>query len=126
VEGRVFESRCRVGRGALNDTGRLYCLSCAAGIAPFPGAATGIGGRIRDGHATGTGSLIVGSTAGYCVGNLNLPGYELPWEDASMDYPPNLAPPKKIIIDGSNGCSAYGNSALAACLGSWCGRDASD
>ena len=25
------------------------------GIAPFPGAATGIGGRIRDGHATGTG-----------------------------------------------------------------------
>lgn len=79
------------------------------GIAPFPGAATGIGGRIRDGHATGTGSLIVASTAGYCVGNLNLPGYDLPWEDKDFQYPTNLASPQRIIIEGSNGCSAYGN-----------------
>ena len=79
------------------------------GIAPFPGAATGIGGRIRDGHATGTGSLIVASTAGYCIGNLNLPGYDLPWEDKSLEYPSNLASPARIITEGSNGCSAYGN-----------------
>ena len=79
------------------------------GIAPFPGAATGIGGRIRDGHATGTGSLIVASTAGYCVGNLNLPDYDLPWEDKDFQYPTNLASPQRIIIEGSNGCSAYGN-----------------
>lgn len=43
------------------------------GVAPFPGAATGIGGRLRDGHATGTGSLVLGGTAGYCVGNLQVP-----------------------------------------------------
>jgi phosphoribosylformylglycinamidine (FGAM) synthase-like enzyme len=29
-----------------------------SGVAPFPGAETGTGGRIRDGHATGTGSLV--------------------------------------------------------------------
>ena len=44
------------------------------GVAPFPGATTGTGGRIRDVQATGTGSNVVAGTAGYCFGNLNLPG----------------------------------------------------
>ncbi len=35
--------------------------------------------------------------------------YELPWEDKSFEYPPNLAPPKQILIDASNGASDYGN-----------------
>ncbi len=51
------------------------------GVAPFPGAETGTGGRIRDTHATGKGSLVLAATVGYCVGNLNIPGYKLPWED---------------------------------------------
>ena len=58
---------------------------------------------------TGTGSLVVAGTAGYCVGNLNVPGYKLPWEDASFEYPANLASPLQIIIDASNGASDYGN-----------------
>lgn len=53
-----------------------------SGVAPFPGAETGTGGRIRDTHATGRGSLVLGATVGYCVGNLQIPGYELPWEDS--------------------------------------------
>ena len=44
------------------------------GVAPFPGATTGTGGRIRDVQATGTGSNVVAGTAGYCFGNLNIPG----------------------------------------------------
>ena len=47
------------------------------GIAPFPGASTGTGGRIRDNQAVGRGGLVVAATAGYCVGNLNIPGYKL-------------------------------------------------
>jgi phosphoribosylformylglycinamidine (FGAM) synthase-like enzyme len=35
--------------------------------------------------------------------------YELPWEDKSFEYPPNLAPPNQILIDASNGASDYGN-----------------
>ena len=35
--------------------------------------------------------------------------YELPWEDESFEYPPNLAPPQQILIDASNGASDYGN-----------------
>jgi phosphoribosylformylglycinamidine synthase len=80
-----------------------------SGVAPFPGAETGTGGRIRDVHAAGRGALVVAGTAAYCVGNLHIPGYELPWEDPSFAYPGNLAPPLQIEIEASNGASDYGN-----------------
>jgi phosphoribosylformylglycinamidine synthase len=80
-----------------------------SGVAPLPGAETGTGGRIRDGHAVGQGGLVVAGTAGYCTGNLNIPGYPIPGEDASLVYPGNLAPPLRIIIEMSNGASDYGN-----------------
>lgn len=100
-----------------------------SGVAPFPGAETGSGGRIRDGHATGSGSLIIAGTAGYAVGNLAIPGHKLEWEwpEASPSstssssssssssstlveqYPSNLAKPLQIIVEASSGCSDYGN-----------------
>lgn len=80
-----------------------------SGVAPFPGAETGTGGRIRDVQATGRGGLVVAGTAAYCVGNLRIPGYELPWEDRSFVYPSNLASPLAIEIEASNGASDYGN-----------------
>jgi phosphoribosylformylglycinamidine synthase len=80
-----------------------------SGVAPFPGAETGTGGRIRDTHATGRGSLVVAGTAAYCVGNLQIPGYPLPWEDPEFRYPDNLASPLEIEIEASNGASDYGN-----------------
>jgi phosphoribosylformylglycinamidine synthase len=80
-----------------------------SGVAPFPGAETGTGGRIRDVHATGCGSLVVAGTAAYCVGNLRIPGYELPWEPSDFQYPANLATPLQIEIEASNGASDYGN-----------------
>ncbi|MGD8277297.1 MAG: AIR synthase-related protein, partial [Gemmatimonadota bacterium] len=80
-----------------------------SGVAPFPGAETGTGGRIRDVHATGRGSLVVAGTAGYCVGQLRIPGYALPWEDERLRYPSNLATPLEIEIEASNGASDYGN-----------------
>ncbi|MBZ0157286.1 MAG: phosphoribosylformylglycinamidine synthase [Alphaproteobacteria bacterium] len=80
-----------------------------SGVAPFPGAETGTGGRLRDVHATGRGSLFVAGTAAYCVGNLQIPGYPLPWEHGSFLYPGNLASPLQIEIEASNGASDYGN-----------------
>lgn len=73
------------------------------------GAETGAGGRIRDTHATGTGSIMGASTAGYCVGNLLLDKFTQSWEDPSAVYPANLASPLQILIDASNGASDYGN-----------------
>ena len=97
------------------ETRTRHCLLTAethnfpTGIAPYPGAETGTGGRIRDTHATGSGSLVAAGTTGYAVGNLKLPGYPLPWEDASLQYPTNLAAPRVIEISASNGASDYGN-----------------
>lgn len=79
------------------------------GVAPFPGAETGTGGRIRDIEAVGRGGLVIAGTAAYCVGNLLIPDYELPWEDKSFQYPGNLASPLEIEIQASNGASDYGN-----------------
>jgi len=79
------------------------------GVAPFPGAETGTGGRIRDVQAVGRGGLVVAGTAAYCVGNLRIPDYVQPWEDTGFQYPPNLATPLQIEIEASNGASDYGN-----------------
>jgi phosphoribosylformylglycinamidine synthase len=79
------------------------------GIAPFPGAETGTGGRLRDTHAAGRGSLPLAGTNGYSVGQLRIPGYYLPWEDSSLTYPSNMARPLQIILEASSGASDYAN-----------------
>ncbi len=78
------------------------------GVAPFPGAETGTGGRIRDVQGTGKGGFVVAGTTGYCVANLHIPGYTLPWENA-YQCPENLASALEIEIEASNGASDYGN-----------------
>jgi phosphoribosylformylglycinamidine synthase len=78
------------------------------GVAPFPGAETGTGGRIRDVQGTGRGGYVIAGTAGYCVGNLHIPGYPLSWEQ-ERKQPANLATPLQIEIEASNGASDYGN-----------------
>ena len=78
-------------------------------VAPFAGAETGTGGRLRDVMATGRGAYAVAGVCAYCVGNLHVPGYDLPWEDATFQYPSNLASPLDIEVEASNGASDYGN-----------------
>ena len=80
-----------------------------SGVAPYPGAATGTGGRIRDNQAVGRGGRVVTAGAAYCVDNLHIPGYDLPWESDGWSHPANLASPLDILIQASNGASDYGN-----------------
>jgi phosphoribosylformylglycinamidine synthase len=80
-----------------------------SGVQPFQGATTGTGGRIRDGHATGRGALVIAGTAGYCTAALNMPDYVIPGEPAGLTYPFELASPLEILIEASNGASDYGN-----------------
>ncbi|CAM9371456.1 unnamed protein product [Pylaiella littoralis] len=79
-----------------------------SGVAPFPGAETGTGGRLRDVMATGRGAKPIAGISSYCVGNLRIPGYSLPWEE-DWAYASNLATPLEIEINASNGASDYGN-----------------
>ncbi|MDZ4284448.1 MAG: phosphoribosylformylglycinamidine synthase, partial [Patescibacteria group bacterium] len=78
-------------------------------IAPFPGAETGTGGRIRDNRAVGRGGLVHAGLAGYSVGNLHIPGFEIPGEAARGEDSRSAATPLEILIRGSDGISDYGN-----------------
>uniref|UniRef100_A0AAQ5ZU55 Phosphoribosylformylglycinamidine synthase n=1 Tax=Amphiprion ocellaris TaxID=80972 RepID=A0AAQ5ZU55_AMPOC len=81
------------------------------GVAPFSGATTGTGGRIRDVQSAGRGGHVIAGTAGYCFGNLHIPGYVLPWESEGegWEYPSSFAPPLQVAIEASDGASDYGN-----------------
>ncbi|KAH8404357.1 hypothetical protein KR222_004912 [Zaprionus bogoriensis] len=78
-------------------------------VAPFSGATTGTGGRLRDVQGVGRGGLPIAGTAGYCVGALNIPGYKLPYEPAGLKYPGSFAPPLQVLLEASDGASDYGN-----------------
>ncbi len=78
-------------------------------ISPFPGAATGVGGEIRDEAATGTGSKTKAGLAGFMVSNLRVPGFEMPWEKPYAEFPKRLATPLAIMMDGPLGGAAFGN-----------------
>ncbi|ALC38170.1 ade2 [Drosophila busckii] len=78
-------------------------------VAPFSGATTGTGGRLRDVQGVGRGGLPIAGTAGYCVGALHIPGYAQPYEPTGLKYPSSFAPPLQVLIEASNGASDYGN-----------------
>ncbi|XP_043644663.1 phosphoribosylformylglycinamidine synthase [Drosophila teissieri] len=78
-------------------------------VAPFSGATTGTGGRLRDVQGVGRGGVPIAGTAGYCVGALHIPGYKQPYEPSEYKYPPTFAPPLQVLIEASNGASDYGN-----------------
>ncbi|TCH62804.1 phosphoribosylformylglycinamidine synthase [Acinetobacter sp. ANC 4862] len=77
-------------------------------IAPFAGAATGSGGEIRDEGATGRGGKPKAGLTGFTVSNLNIPGFEQPWED-NYGKPSRMASPLQIMIDGPLGGAAFNN-----------------
>ena len=78
-------------------------------ISPFPGAATGAGGEIRDEGATGRGSAPKAGLTGFAVSNLRLPGAEEPWESADFAAPSHISSPLEIMIDGPLGAAAFNN-----------------
>ncbi|CAF2092327.1 unnamed protein product [Rotaria magnacalcarata] len=77
-------------------------------IAPFSGAATGSGGEIRDEGATGRGGKPKAGLAGFTVSNLNIPGYEQPWE-VPYGKPTRMASALQIMIEGPLGSAAFNN-----------------
>ncbi len=77
-------------------------------IAPFPGAATGSGGEIRDEGAVGRGSKPKAGLTGFSVSHLEIPGYEQPWE---TDYgrPARIASALDIMLEGPIGAASFNN-----------------
>ncbi len=77
-------------------------------ISPFPGAATGSGGEIRDEGATGRGAKPKAGLVGFSVSNLVIPGFEQPWENP-VSKPNRIASALDIMIEGPLGGAAFNN-----------------
>ncbi|MEP7328414.1 MAG: phosphoribosylformylglycinamidine synthase, partial [Betaproteobacteria bacterium] len=84
-------------------------------IAPFPGAATGAGGEIRDEGATGIGAKPKAGLTGFTVSHLRIPTLPQPWESATAGGPGPAGKPERIasalsiMIEGPVGAAAFNN-----------------
>ncbi|MDH4293323.1 MAG: phosphoribosylformylglycinamidine synthase, partial [Betaproteobacteria bacterium] len=78
-------------------------------ISPFPGAATGSGGEIRDEGATGRGAKPKAGLTGFSVSNLRIPGFEQPWEANPVGKPGRIASALQIMLDGPIGGASFNN-----------------
>ncbi|RMG27569.1 MAG: phosphoribosylformylglycinamidine synthase [Gammaproteobacteria bacterium] len=77
-------------------------------ISPFPGAATGAGGEIRDEGATGRGAKPKAGLCGFSVSNLRIPGFIQPWE-TDHGKPDRIVSALEIMIEGPLGAAAFNN-----------------
>jgi phosphoribosylformylglycinamidine synthase len=77
-------------------------------ISPFAGAATGVGGEIRDEAATGRGAKSKLGLAGYTVSNLNLPDAIRPWEQP-YGKPDRIASALDIMLEAPLGAAGFVN-----------------
>ena len=77
-------------------------------ISPFPGAATGSGGEIRDEGATGLGARPKAGLTGFTVSHLRIPDFEQPWE-IDFGHPDRMATPLEIMLEGPIGGAAFNN-----------------
>lgn len=77
-------------------------------ISPFPGAATGSGGEIRDEGAVGRGAKPKAGLVGFSVSNLQIPDFQQPWE---IDYgkPAHIAAALDIMLEAPIGAASFNN-----------------
>ncbi|MGH7082602.1 MAG: phosphoribosylformylglycinamidine synthase, partial [Acetobacteraceae bacterium] len=115
------------GDAALEIAIKVETHNHPTGVAPFPGAATGAGGEIRDEAATGRGGSAKAGLTGFAVSDLKLPGTPRPGE-AEVGTPPGLASALKIMLEAPIGAAAfnneYGRPAIAGFFRSFCQADA--
>ena len=88
-------------------------------ISPFPGAATGAGGEIRDEGATGRGAKPKAGLTGFSVSNLYLPDDIKPWEREFYNRPERIASALEIMLEGPIGGAAFNNEFGRPVLGGY-------
>ena len=84
-------------------------------ISPFPGAATGAGGEIRDETATGRGGRPKAGLCGFSVSNLRIPDAIRAWEDDESQAT-QIASPLQIMLEAPIGAAAFNNEFGRPCL----------
>ncbi|KAF4120232.1 phosphoribosylformylglycinamidine synthase [Geosmithia morbida] len=84
-------------------------------ISPFPGAATGSGGEIRDEGAVGRGSTPKAGLSGFWVSELLIPDREAPWE-VDLGRPAHFASGLDIMLEAPIGSARFNNEFGRPCL----------
>ena len=84
-------------------------------VSPFPGAATGSGGEIRDEGAVGRGSRPKAGLAGFNVSDLHIPGFEQPWE-ADVGKPDHISSSLQIMLEAPVGAASFNNEFGRPCI----------
>ena len=108
-QGTPEQSEYAAREGRVHTLMKVETHNHPTAISPFPGAATGAGGEIRDEGATGRGSRPKAGLTGFAVSHLRLPGAEEPWESEDLGRPGHLASPLEIMTDGPLGSAAFNN-----------------
>jgi phosphoribosylformylglycinamidine synthase len=110
---RFFADADGVYRGHIEPAhilGKVETHNHPTAISPFPGAATGSGGEIRDEGATGRGGKPKAGLVGFTVSDLRIPDALEPWErDEWIGSPARIATALDIMIDGPLGGAAFNN-----------------
>ena len=78
-------------------------------ISPFPGAATGPGGEIRDEGATGRGAKPKAGLTGFTVSHLEIGDWKQEWERRLPGKPDRIASPLQIMLEGPIGAASFNN-----------------
>jgi phosphoribosylformylglycinamidine synthase len=91
---------------SLND--KVETHNHPTAVSPFPGAATGSGGEIRDEGAVGQGSKPKAGLVGFTVSNLLIPDNVQPWE-TDFGKPGHVASALDIMIEAPLGGAAFNN-----------------
>lgn len=102
--------------GEWNGTKEVVHILCKVethnhptAVSPFPGAATGSGGEIRDEGAVGRGSRPKAGLSGFTVSDLLIPGFERPWELRDVGKPSHIASSLDIMLEAPIGSAAFNN-----------------
>ncbi|KAJ9629915.1 phosphoribosylformylglycinamidine synthase [Taxawa tesnikishii (nom. ined.)] len=88
--------------------GKVETHNHPTAVSPYPGAATGSGGEIRDEGAVGRGSRPKAGLAGFNVSDLHIPGHEQPWE-MDVGKPAHIASSLDIMLEAPIGSAAFNN-----------------
>ncbi|MCC7080045.1 MAG: phosphoribosylformylglycinamidine synthase [Burkholderiales bacterium] len=103
------DGRYRYADGLVHTLMKVETHNHPTAISPFPGAATGAGGEIRDEGATGRGAKPKAGLTGFSVSHLRIPGFEQPWEAFDYGRPARIASALQIMLEGPIGAAAFNN-----------------
>lgn len=88
-------------------------------ISPYPGAATGSGGELRDEAATGRGATPKAGLVGFSVSHLHLPERPLAFEGDDIGRAQHISSALDIMIHAPIGAARYNNEFGRPCIGGY-------